>query len=58
MELKGRKKTASELYDALITSIDNVCNDVLQGNGTIDPVAHPAEFELFDNPLRVIDGPW
>lgn len=58
MELGGCKKTGSELYDALISAINNACDDIVHGNGKIDQDKHPSEFELFDNPLNVIDGPW
>ena len=50
-------KTAEQAYDALMTSINNVYEDVIYGQGVIDKVAHPREHHLFDNPLRVVDGP-
>jgi hypothetical protein len=56
MTLRGIEVTAAQVYDALITSIENVYNDVILG-GTIDQVKHPEEYKLFHNPFRVVDGP-
>ena len=57
MILRGCKKTAAQLYDALLAAINNVCDDIVHGNGSIDPILHASEFELFGNPFKVIDGP-
>lgn len=58
MDLRGQRTTAAELYDNLINTINNVYEDVVNsGNGVIDQVAHPMEYELFHNPHRVVDGP-
>ena len=58
MMLRGKMTTARELYDNLVTALNNVYSDVVYRNGFIDPERHPMEHKLFDNPLRVIDGPW
>ena len=58
MMLRGKLTTAAELYDNLVTALNNVYSDVVYRNGFIDPERHPMEHKLFDNPLRVIDGPW
>ena len=50
-------KTAEQAYDNLIESINNVYDDVINGNGVIDKVAHPEEHHLYDNPHRAVDGP-
>ena len=50
-------KTAEQAYDALVMSINNVYEDVVYGQGSIDKVAHPQEHHLFDNPHRSVDGP-
>ena len=48
---------ASDAYAALITSISNVYDDVINGNGQIDETKHPEEYHLFHNPKSVVDGP-
>lgn len=58
MSLRGETVSANELYDALVDSINNVYNDVINGDGYIDRDAHPNEYTLFDNPFKVVDGPW
>lgn len=58
MTLRGETKTAAELNDSLITSIDNVFDDVINGDGTINSSLHPEEHYIFDNKFKVIDGPW
>ena len=50
-------KTAAEVYDGLIASINNVYSDVVLGNGFINKANHHKEHSLFDNPFKVIDGP-
>ena len=50
-------KSAADAYDKLITSINNVYEDVVLGNGQIDEKKHPEEFHLFNNPFNVVDGP-
>lgn len=57
MMLRNEVVTASDLYDLLIEKINIVYNDIMN-IGEIDAVAHPDEFRLFNNPHRVIDGPW
>jgi hypothetical protein len=57
MMIKNKVVTASELFDDLISTINIVYNDVL-GLGEIDSDLHQREYELFNNPHRVIDGPW
>ena len=57
MMLRGEEKTAAELYDNLIASINTVYEDVVHGNGEINMKEHPVEYELYDNPFKVIDGP-
>ena len=58
MELRGQTVSAEQLYHHLVESINKVYNDVVNGEGFIDQAKHPEEFELFDNPFRVVDGPW
>jgi len=50
-------KTAEQAYDDLITSINNVYEDVIYNGGSISSDTHPVEHHLFDNPHRVVDGP-
>jgi hypothetical protein len=57
MTLRNQVVTASDLYDKLIATINIVYNDVIN-IGEIDAVAHPDEFRLFNNPHRIVDGPW
>ena len=49
-------KTAEHAYDALITSINKVYDDV-SNHGFIQKDKNPQEFHLFDNPHRAVDGP-
>ena len=49
-------KTAEHAYDALITSINKVYDDV-SNYGFIQKDKNPQEFHLFDNPHRAVDGP-
>jgi hypothetical protein len=58
MNLRGEMTTAAAAYDALVASINNVYDDVVNGPGVIDPAAHAMEFDLYDNLFRVVDGPW
>ena len=58
MSLRGETVSAKHLYDALVGAINNVYNDVINGDGYIDADAHPDEYELFNNPFKVVDGPW
>ena len=58
MELRGRKVKAGRLYRSLVKSINKVYDDVVNGEGFIDPVKHKREWELYDNPFKVVDGPW
>lgn len=57
MYLRGQETSAASTYDALVQSIDNVYEDVINGKGFIDQSTHPEEFELFNNPFRAVDGP-
>lgn len=57
MQMRGQLTTAAAAYDSLVAAINNVYNDVVN-SGSIDPVLHPMEHELFDNAFKVIDGPW
>ena len=57
MDIKGVTITAADVYDSLISYINNVYTDVVQNGGFINEIAHPNEHYLFDNPKRVIDGP-
>ena len=56
--LRGQNVTAEQAYDALVASMNAVYEDVVHGTGEIDEEAHPTEHALFDNPFKVIDGPW
>lgn len=58
MQLRGQLVSAAELHYALVNSINNVYDDVVHGAGFIDADKHPEDFELYDNPFKVIDGPW
>lgn len=53
----GESVSALEAYNNLITMVNNVFDDVVNGTGFIDAQEHPEEFHLFDNEFRVIDGP-
>ena len=57
MDIKGVTITAADVYDSLISYINNVYTDVVENGGFINEVTHPNEHYLFDNPKRVIDGP-
>jgi hypothetical protein len=57
MILRGKNTTAAELYDKLIVSIENVFHDVMS-TGYINKTAHPEEYSLYHNRLKVIEGPW
>jgi len=57
MQLRGKEKTAADLYDDLVDVINTVVADIKE-HGRINKKAHPDEFLLFDNSKRVIDGPW
>jgi hypothetical protein len=58
MTLRGETVTAQHAYNKLNTAINNVYDDVINGNeGRIDETAHPVEYELFHNMHRVVDGP-
>ena len=57
MDIKGVGITAAEVYDSLVSYINNVYTDVVLNGGFINKAAHPNEHYLFDNPKRVIDGP-
>ena len=50
-------RSAADIYADLISSINNVYEDVVLGAGRISETAHPDEHHLFGNPFRAIDGP-
>jgi hypothetical protein len=56
MTLGGTTKSARVVYDTLIRHIAHVYKDVMQ-DGFIDPTTHPVEYQLYNNPHQVIDGP-
>lgn len=56
MDIKGEWTSAEELYANLVTSIDNVWDDVIT-HGFIDQANHPDEYNLFNNEFKVVDGP-
>ncbi len=56
MTLGGATKSVSDVYNTLVGHIANVYKDVMN-TGFIDAVAHPDEYQLYDNPHQVIDGP-
>lgn len=52
-------ESAKQVYDDLITSINNVYNDVVRMDKvSIDQGEHPIEHSLYHNHFGVIDGPW
>ena len=57
MTLRNTPVQASEVYDRIISTIENVYNDVIT-DGEINADKHPDEYRLFNNPHRVVDGPW
>lgn len=61
MNLRGEEITAEQVYDDLITAINNVYYDVVAhpsiNNGKIDPETHRMEYNLFRNHFHTIDGP-
>ena len=57
MILRNEIITANTVYTNLINSINNVYNDIMQYN-EINNITHPIEYNLFNNPHRVVDGPW
>jgi len=56
MTLGGSVKPVMEVYNTLVTQIVNVYKDVMQ-YGLIDQATHPLEYQLYNNPNQVIDGP-
>ena len=56
MTLGGTAKSVTEVYNTLVEQIANVYKDVMQ-YGLIDQANHPLEYQLYNNPNRVIDGP-
>ena len=56
MTLGGSVKSATEVYNTLVGHIANVYKDVMQ-YGFIDQATHPHEYQLYNNPNKVIDGP-
>lgn len=52
-----KMKSAADVYNELIVSINKVYDDVVLGDGFIDKDKHPEEHYLFDNPFRAVDGP-
>jgi len=58
MTLRGETVTAQHAYNNLNAAINTVYEDVVNGNeGKINENDHPAEYELFHNKHRVVDGP-
>ena len=57
MKLRGKMTTATAVYNNLMESINNVYADVM-ADGIIDKDKHSEEYKLFNNPKRVVDGPW
>mmetsp|Transcript_2034 Transcript_2034/g.4457 ORF Transcript_2034/g.4457 Transcript_2034/m.4457 type:complete len:630 (+) Transcript_2034:70-1959(+) len=56
MTLGGTVKSVTDVYATLVSHIANVYKDVMQ-YGFIDQDAHPDEYQLYNNPNQVIDGP-
>ncbi len=56
MTLGGSVKSVTDVYETLVGHIANVYKDVIQ-YGIIDQATHPAEYQLYNNPNQVIDGP-
>jgi hypothetical protein len=54
--LGGTTKSVTDVYNTLVGHIANVYKDVMQ-YGIINAVAHPDEYQLYNNPHQVIDGP-
>ncbi|KAL7538809.1 hypothetical protein ACHAXR_008806, partial [Thalassiosira sp. AJA248-18] len=52
-----RTKSAVDVYDNLIAAIDNVYGDIIGSDGKINESNHPDEYNLFNNPFNVVDGP-
>jgi hypothetical protein len=57
MRLRGVVTSASDVYDGLVESINNVFSDVMT-SGEIQRSTHPNEYDLYHNELGVVDGPW
>ena len=57
MKLRNKRVRASVLYDRILSETRNVYDDVM-ANGIISQITHPEEYRLYNNPHRVIDGPW
>jgi hypothetical protein len=56
MTLGGTTKSVTDVYNTLVGHIANVYKDVMQ-HGMINAAAHPDEYQLYNNPHQVIDGP-
>jgi hypothetical protein len=56
MDLRGVETSASDVYDSLVESINNVFNDIM-ASGSIQSSTHPDEYDLFHNEHGVVDGP-
>ena len=54
---KNKQRSAEDVYDKLIASINNVYQDVVLGDRLINEANHPEEYHLFNNPFNVVDGP-
>ena len=54
--LGGSVKSVEAVYDNLVGHIANVYRDVME-DGFIDEATHPDEYNLYDNPMRVVDRP-
>ena len=51
------KRLLPQNYSDVITTINNVYQDVIYGNGFINEKSHPVEHHVFNNPFKVVDGP-
>mmetsp|Transcript_10323 Transcript_10323/g.24782 ORF Transcript_10323/g.24782 Transcript_10323/m.24782 type:complete len:80 (-) Transcript_10323:537-776(-) len=58
MNLRGQTVSAADAYGRLILAMENVYDDVVNGNGRINNETHPEEYQLFDNRFQTVDGPW
>jgi len=62
LNVAGESLDATAMREALRTSINAVHHDVIvdrnivDGRAQIDPVAHPDEYALFNNPFGLVDG--
>jgi hypothetical protein len=57
MNIRGAAASAADVYEKLVSSINNVYDDV-KAFGEIKRGRHASEYELFHNDKGVVDGPW